>query len=218
MRTPFSESRLQRVPLFVLPGVHLFPGTLLPLHIFEPRYVAMLEYVLTEGSRALVMATIDDSRALPGHHAPPVHGVMGLGRVMAAKPTDAGRWDIVVQGVDRVQLIEEHTLTAPYRQAAVARLDDVDVAPGHPLHGRLRQLVGLLAVAAPSARTSLELLLKQGRTPAALTDLLAAHAVAEAHAQRRLLEMRDVAERLSVCCELMGRLLLEADQASPLLH
>jgi hypothetical protein len=203
------DHRLRRVPIFPLPGVHLFPGALLPLHVFEPRYVAMLEYLLTEGDRALVMATIDDQRALPGARTPPVYEVMGLGMVIAAQPTDEDRWNIVVRGVERVRLLEEHTATAPYRQVSVARLPDAPLAGPSPLDERLRHLVGQLAVAAPDAREALEMLLTQAPTSGALTDLLAAHAAPDATTQRRLLETVDVAERLSLCCDLVGRLLLE---------
>lgn len=203
------EHRLRRVPIFPLPGVHLFPGALLPLHIFEPRYVAMLEYLLTEGERAVAMATIDDRRALPGSRTPPVYEVMGVGVVIAARAAEDDRWNIVVRGTDRVQLVEEHPESAPYRQAAVRRLASVPATPRHPLHQRLRALVRQLAVEAPEARAALELLLEQAPTAAALTDLLGAHAAPDSATQRQLIETVDVGERLSLCCDLVGRLLLE---------
>ena len=76
------------VPLFPLPNLFLFPGTVMPLHIFEPRYRQMIEDSL-DGPGRLVIGTV-----LEGHQdqladTPPVHEIAGLGEIAHQKPPPA---------------------------------------------------------------------------------------------------------------------------------
>ncbi len=202
------DARLDRLPIFPLPDVHLFPGTLLPLHIFEPRYVEMLQFALDEGDRALAMAAVDGPPIEDGV-APPVHPVMGAGVIVAARPTGDGRWNIILRGTGRVRLLDELTVDRPFRMVRAARLADDPVPADHALYQRLRQLVANLAMQAPDAEKALTLLLSQADSPASLTDLLGAHATSDPQIRQQLMGCLDVSTRLAMCCDLVGRLLLE---------
>src|SRR5262245_23824108 len=108
------------VPLFPLPGLFLFPGTALPLHIFEPRYRQMVEDLLDTSGR-LVLGTV-----MPGHEkevmgAPPVHVIAGLGEIARHQRLNDGRFVIFVIGLTRVRLSEVDS-DRPYRKVEVAPL------------------------------------------------------------------------------------------------
>ena len=113
------------VPLFPLPGVFLFPGTVMPLHIFEPRYRQMIEDSLDSPGR-LVMATVLEGHEdeLPG--APPVHHIAGLGEIMRHERLPDGRFLILLAGIARV-LIREVPSRKLYRSAEAIPLREVPV-------------------------------------------------------------------------------------------
>ncbi len=104
------------VPLFPLPGVFLYPHQLVPLHVFEPRYLAMMRDILDSHGQ-LVIGTVlrDQQDRLLDEDAPPqVLSVGGLGEVARYDKTKDGRYLIWVLGRERVTL-EEAASEHPYR-------------------------------------------------------------------------------------------------------
>ena len=99
-------SRVRTVPIFPLDGVLLCPGLGLPLHIFEPRYRAMLQHVM-DGDRHLAMCTPVDGHSVANEEDPPVHPVCGLGEVIQHQPMPDGRSNILLSGVARFRILEE---------------------------------------------------------------------------------------------------------------
>jgi Lon protease-like protein len=111
------------LPLFPLPDVVFFPCTLLPLHVFEPRYRALVADALaTEGCIGVVKLREGWERDYLGN--PPVHDVAGLGKLVATTRLPDGRYHIVLCGVKRVR-IEAIVTDRPYRTARVELLDDL---------------------------------------------------------------------------------------------
>jgi Lon protease-like protein len=108
-----------RIPIFPLPGVVLFPGTLLPLHIFEPRYRAMVAEAL-KGDRMIGMAMIDGSR--PIHEPVPVLPVGGAGRIVEQETLEDGRFNIILEGAWRFRIVSEEA-------ADLYRIASVDLVP-----------------------------------------------------------------------------------------
>ena len=88
-------------PVFPLPNVVFFPHTFLPLHVFEPRYRAMVRAAL-EGDRRIVMVLAKEER--PPSEWPSVHRLGTLGRIEFAEPLEDGRSNLVLQGLVRVEL------------------------------------------------------------------------------------------------------------------
>lgn len=110
------------IPLFPLPGVVLFPGTLLPLHIFEPRYRDMVAQALA-GDRIIGMAMLK-----PGFEGDegdsPIHPIGGAGEIIESEELEDGRYNILLEGRFRYQVLEEKP-GASYRIARVAQLETV---------------------------------------------------------------------------------------------
>lgn len=112
----------RRIRLFPLPGVVLLPGTLLPLHIFEPRYRALVADALA-GDRTIGMAMIK-----PGFDAlepaPPVYPVGGGGEIVESELLEDGRYNILLRGIFRYRILEERP-PSPFRSARIAPLDSL---------------------------------------------------------------------------------------------
>ena len=89
------------VPLFPLPDIVLFPGQVLPLHIFEARYRQMMRDIL-DTSGELVIGTVlgDDKARLRG--VAPVQRVAGLGRLEQYRALPDGRFLVIILGLKRV--------------------------------------------------------------------------------------------------------------------
>ncbi|HXI86650.1 MAG TPA: LON peptidase substrate-binding domain-containing protein [Parvularculaceae bacterium] len=104
------------VPLFPLAGALLLPGAQLPLNVFEPRYLRMIDDALA-GARMIGMVQPRDGD-MSG--APPLYSVGCAGRITSFVETDDGRYLITLAGKKRFRIAEELRVDTPYRQAAVS--------------------------------------------------------------------------------------------------
>ncbi|MGE0144210.1 MAG: LON peptidase substrate-binding domain-containing protein [Planctomycetota bacterium] len=111
------------VPMFPLPGVFFFPGQLLPLHVFEPRYRQMIEDSL-DGPGRLVIATVEERHRNALSGKPDVIPVAGLGEIARHERTDDGRFLIWLCGLCRVR-IEEVESDRLYRRVRVMPLAEI---------------------------------------------------------------------------------------------
>lgn len=121
----FQKSFSGIIPLFPLPNVVLFPGTKLPLHIFEPRYQRMLHDA--RNSEQLIGIVLLDRRKKKGPltgPVPPIHRVAGLGRLTRVERLPNGLFNIDLFGLSRVKIIEELPTDKPYRMARVETMLD----------------------------------------------------------------------------------------------
>jgi Lon protease-like protein len=122
MGRKFSLADLpQSIPIFPLPGALLLPRARLPLNIFEPRYLAMLEDALKTPHRLIGMIQpvgLPEGRA-EGPALARLHRIGCAGRVTAFQETEDGRYLITLSGVSRFRLKGEVEGFAPYRRANV---------------------------------------------------------------------------------------------------
>lgn len=100
-----------RLPLFPLPGALLLPGGQLPLNIFEPRYLRMVDDALG-ASRMIGMI---QPREGGMDDVPPLYAVGCAGRITSFSETDDGRYLINLTGVSRFRLTDELNTDTPYR-------------------------------------------------------------------------------------------------------
>jgi Lon protease-like protein len=152
------------VPLFPLPQVFLFPGQVLPLHIFEPRYRRMVEDSL-DGPGRLVIGTVSEEHLGDLGGSPPVLPIAGLGEIARHEKQPDGRFWIWLVGLARCRIREVES-ALPYRSVEVEPVEEVlpDRAEEKELRKRLCSALKQRGLAADS---SLE-----KRPLGQLTDLL----------------------------------------------
>ena len=112
-----------RIPIFPLGGAVLLPVCDLPLNIFEPRYLNMVDDAL-RGERLIGMVQPSDSH--PTGMAP----IGGLGRITQFSETEDGRYLVVLKGLKRFRINDLPTVSTPYRQAEISFEDfqsDADI-------------------------------------------------------------------------------------------
>ncbi len=103
------------IPVFPLPGALLLPRARLPLHIFEPRYLAMLDDCLKTRDRLIGMVQPYEQN---GQSA--LHSIGCAGRVTAFSETEDGRYMITLSGISRYRISKEIEGFAPYRRCDVS--------------------------------------------------------------------------------------------------
>jgi Lon protease-like protein len=107
----------ERLPVFALPNVVFFPKTYLPLHIFEPRYRQMVADA-SAGGQCIAMALLKEGWETEYYGNPPVFPTVCVGRLVSVQPLADGRSNILLQGLERCDIVEEHD-DKPYREATV---------------------------------------------------------------------------------------------------
>jgi Lon protease-like protein len=133
------------LPLFPLPNVVLFPGVLLPLHIFEPRYRALTADAL-DSDRRLGMVLLQPGWEPDYDGQPPIFPIGCSGVIVHAARLEDGRYNILLRGLDRFRIVtEDHALQ--YRRAAVETLFDPPLGDGErsavsDLRAKLAALLG----------------------------------------------------------------------------
>mgnify|MGYP001344368474 FL=1 len=106
-----------RLPVFPLPNVVFFPKTYLPLHVFEPRYRRMVADV-TMGGQCIAMALLKEGWEPDYYENPAIYPAVCIGRIVSVQPLPDGRSNILLQGLERCEILEEH-FEKPYREATI---------------------------------------------------------------------------------------------------
>ena len=188
---------LLAVPIFPLPDVTLFPRTLLPLHIFEARYRAMVGDALARDRRICMV------RLRPGYEAsyagkPDVFAVGGLGEIVSCERLATGRYDLVLRGEARVRIVREHPSDTLYRMVVAERIEDaapaVDVTP---IIARIRTACRTLLDILGRPADFLDAVFADGQAPGVVADRIAAGVVPGADVRQELLEIPEVDMRLN---------------------
>jgi len=91
-------------PIFPLPTVNLFPETTASYHIFEPRYVEMIESVL-EGDGLLAMGVLKPGYEEDYYGTPEIFPVGCLGKIQSYEKLENGKYNIVLEGLFRVGVL-----------------------------------------------------------------------------------------------------------------
>ena len=99
-----------RLSIFPLTGVVLFPGLQVPLHIFEPRYRALVGDALVRDRK---IAMIQPKKPIDGS---PLYDVGCVGRIGDIEAMDDGRYNLVLEGQSRFRVVRELDVTTAFRQ------------------------------------------------------------------------------------------------------
>lgn len=117
----------QRISIFPLAGALLFPGTQLPLHIFEPRYRALVRDAMARDRRIGMIQPRDNAPV------PALFDIGCVGRIEEIQALEDGRFNIVLTGIARFHVERELDVTTPFRQVEAmveeAEPDEEALAP-----------------------------------------------------------------------------------------
>jgi Lon protease-like protein len=113
---PLSADLPETIAIFPLPGALLLPRARLPLHIFEPRYLAMIDDTLKTQARLIGMIQPFEA---PGG-ADRLHSIGCAGRITAFSETEDGRYMITLSGVSRFRVLREVEGFTPYRRCDIS--------------------------------------------------------------------------------------------------
>jgi Lon protease-like protein len=193
------------VPVFPLPGTVLFPGALMPLHIFEPRYRTMVHEAL-EGDRLVAMALLAQCSREEYRERPPFHETVCVGHLLRHEALPGGKSNILLLGVAAGRA-EPDDRGKAYRTAGVELLSDVPdlgVADQELLERAFQQT-------APGARDLDELrahlagLLDEQEVPSGVVGACAVTAKIPPLSKLALLEERSLRRRLEKLVEFIER-------------
>ncbi|MGB7656302.1 MAG: LON peptidase substrate-binding domain-containing protein [Novosphingobium sp.] len=115
-----------RISIFPLTGAVLYPGLQLPLHIFEPRYRAMIKDALARDRR---IGMIQPQRAEEGA---PLYSIGCLGKIGEFEALDDGGFNLILEGESRFRMLRELDAATPFRQIEgelIADLPDQALSP-----------------------------------------------------------------------------------------
>jgi Lon protease-like protein len=185
------------VAVFPLPQVVLFPGALVPLHIFEPRYRAMVRDVVAS-TRRICIAQIPEDHDIDAHGQPEIAQVAGVGEIVKCDALADGRFNILVEGKARAHLTEL-PFRRPYRRADLKILEPTGVVPDPALLRALVATASKLAGLVRKCHPGFQFCLPKSSDPGALADACAHYLVLDGSERQKLLEMLDVDQRVHSC-------------------
>ncbi|RZN08625.1 peptidase S16 [Bradyrhizobium genosp. SA-3] len=121
------------IPVFPLPGALLLPRGQMPLNIFEPRYLSMVDDALRDGHRLIGMIQPDVAHSPKDSDKPALFRVGCVGRITQLAESGDGRYILELTGVSRFKVVEELDVLTAYRQCKVdffAFVDDFTARMG----------------------------------------------------------------------------------------
>lgn len=107
-----------RISIFPLTGAVLFPGLQLPLHIFEPRYRALVGDALVRDRR---IGMIQPQRPIDGA---PLYSIGCVGRIGEIEAMEDGRYNIILEGQTRFKVLHEMDVASAFRQVEAELIED----------------------------------------------------------------------------------------------
>ena len=113
------------IPVFPLAGALLLPRGQMPLNIFEPRYLVMVDDAFRDGRRLIGMIQPDVSHS-SSEERPALFKVGCVGRITQLAESGDGRYILELTGVSRFKVVEEMSVLTPYRQCKVDYFPYVD--------------------------------------------------------------------------------------------
>jgi hypothetical protein len=211
-----SSDALETLPLFPLPSAILLPYEMLPLHVFEPRYRALVEQLLETGG------PLGIAQLAPGWEAayegrPALRPVVGVGTIVRHERLPNGRFNILVRGLARARIEGELPPDQPFRVVRASRLEE-RVPPDYDLEAASESLRRILfalcsSKAGPGA-AALAQLAANADGAGDLADIVIAALVNDAGLRQESLQGADVGRRVEIAQAAIAELLVARAPAS----
>ncbi|MEN6627107.1 MAG: LON peptidase substrate-binding domain-containing protein [Candidatus Sumerlaeia bacterium] len=186
------------IPIFPLPNVTFFPQTYLPLHIFEPRYRAMTTNALN-GDKMIGVTLLKDGWHHDYFGRPPVCKTFGVGKIIDHERLADGRYNIVLEGLYRVRLVQEFS-TKPYRTGRVQVLQELAIDSRRELVAalikELRDLTAEMTRVLPESKETIAAAWAAHPHPLVVVNQLTAALVIDAYDRQSILEQDDPVRRM----------------------
>ncbi|MCZ8325406.1 MAG: LON peptidase substrate-binding domain-containing protein [Sphingomonadaceae bacterium] len=188
-------SKPVRLSIFPLTGAVLYPGLQLPLHIFEPRYRAMVKDALARDRR---IGMIQPQRPEDGA---PLFNVGCVGKIIDVEALEDGRFNLVLEGEARFRVLRELEVITPFRQVEAELLDEPEDQALSPVEraGFEREAKRFADVQGYAVNWEAVTRLDD----ASLIDGVSQIAPFDAAAKQALLEAPDIAARCELLIQLM---------------
>jgi Lon protease-like protein len=202
----------EALKVFPLPSAVLFPGTALPLHLFEPRYRHLLADCLAS-DKVMALAQLQPGWEPDYQGRPPLKPICCAAVVAWHEGLPDGRSNIILQGVVRARILAESEHPVPYRVVRAQLLPDepCEGPEDEALRRALLDVSGKLSGEASGALLEMAAHVRGG----ALADVVAAALVPDVERRQELLAELDVPRRLRSVLEDVGELAARLGPARP---
>lgn len=207
-----------QLPIFPLPNTVFFPSTILPLHIFEPRYRQMVANCVI-GDKRLAVVLLKPGWEANYYGRPAVYPVAGAGEIIHWETLPDDRYNILLRGLGRIVIEGEVPSEKLYRIARARWLEDV-----YPPEGEaglasqvelLRLAFGQLLSGLPQPVPKLLAVLTDRNGPGVLVDRIASAVIGGVEMRQSLLEKQDVEARIAEVTKYLQNLLAQRGQIDP---
>jgi len=219
LNTPYADIRElpETIPVFPLTGALLLPRGELPLNIFEPRYVQMVDDAM---SHERLIGMIQPQAGGNGANPPPLFQVGCAGRITRLSETGDGRYLITLTGVIRFRIVEELADGAAYRRLRVNYNGfDADLLPGAGENAVDREsMVAMLRTFAESSKLEIDWASIDAAPTETLVNALAMMSPFGANEKQALVEAIDLKTRAETLVTLARLDLAERDGERPQWH
>lgn len=202
------ESLPEILPVFPLTGILLLPGTILPLHVFEPRYRNMVEDALKAGAIFGMIQPIvpqHDNRPMPGadQESPELYRIGCAGQIEQWERMPDGRYMIQLRGLRRFRSREELPLQRGYRQVIADYKEFVAADAERDWHGDRSRLIEALKAYGARYGFKVEMENLDRFTELELLNLVAVSLPFHPAEKQALLEARSLKDREAVLLDLL---------------
>lgn len=190
---------LKQIPVFPLPNMVFFPNTILPLYVFEDRYKKLVADVLNTPDKLLSIVLLKPGWEKNYFENPPVYSVAGLGRIVQSETLPDGKYNILLQGMSRIKIVE-FTQVLPYRVAKAEILREKNIISKEldALFSRLVAYCWELTEDFPEARELLKNYLVTSPDAGVLADITAHYLNINFEQKQQILSTVNVIKRLKI--------------------
>lgn len=204
------------VRLFPLPNLVLFPGVVQALHIFEPRYIELLNDALSDDN-LITMALLKSGGSPETSYGPEISSTVCVGKIISHTELPDGRFNLFLVGTKRARIVEEFDSEMSYRMAKVQIVEDVTGANvDHTIlrHQIITEFRKLASLHSEWNHEALDPFLDEDLPIGQLIDMIGYACGIDPTEQQRILETPDVGQRGKLLLSLLKQTVIAKNEQS----